>query len=332
MRKIHFTEEQIKHIIKESVNEFQAYHASPNNFDKFNHKKYLGQGCGSQVFGWGTYITDDPYVANGYMDAFKKEHTITVDGQQIKDPRQLAKVLGLPYDDTILHAYRLLSQRGEKIFYERYEEFIAIERRMRSNGEDESKKDSYNHVCQAIKVFELLLNDHETHSEITKPYLYEVDIPDDNGNNYIDWYEQFPHEFMYRILKKLFSLKKSYLDIMAKNSYNFKSGLYFYINGDKSLYDRLIDLISNEDDYRTFFNQGTSTSERRPVGKDVYHTLQEWLGSPKGASLFLLQCGFDGIKYESGTRMNKPDGASENAENYVIFNASKVKILKKNNG
>ena len=49
----------------------------------------------------------------------------------------------------------------------------------------------------------------------------------------------------------------------------------------------------------------------------------------KAASLFLAQCGFDGIKYPAGTRWQKPDGASEDAYNYVIFDANKVKIINK---
>jgi hypothetical protein len=42
-----------------------------------------------------------------------------------------------------------------------------------------------------------------------------------------------------------------------------------------------------------------------------------------------MQCGFDGIKYPAGTRWQKPDGASEDAMNYVIFDANKVKIINK---
>ena len=42
-----------------------------------------------------------------------------------------------------------------------------------------------------------------------------------------------------------------------------------------------------------------------------------------------MQCGFDGIKYPSGTKWKKPDGASEDAYNYVIFDANKVKIINK---
>jgi hypothetical protein len=62
----------------------------------------------------------------------------------------------------------------------------------------------------------------------------------------------------------------------------------------------------------------------------VYRRLQQiFFGKDKAASLFLMQCGFDGIKYPAGTRWQKPDGASEDAMNYVIFDANKVKIINK---
>ena len=51
--------------------EMMAYHGAGADFDKFNHKKYLNSGAGSQSFGWGTYVTDDKEVANGYVEAAK---------------------------------------------------------------------------------------------------------------------------------------------------------------------------------------------------------------------------------------------------------------------
>ena len=65
-RIINITENQVR----ELINELNLYHGSKNDFDKFNHKKYLSSGAGSQVFGWGTYLTDSYEVAAGYAKAF----------------------------------------------------------------------------------------------------------------------------------------------------------------------------------------------------------------------------------------------------------------------
>jgi hypothetical protein len=71
--------------------------------------------------------------------------------------------------------------------------------------------------------------------------------------------------------------------------------------------------------------------------KKIYHQLtdifarqiNDFSKGDKAASLFLMQCGFDGIKYEGGTMWDLPEGAKEHPYNYVIFDASKVKIINK---
>jgi hypothetical protein len=66
-------------------------------------------------------------------------------------------------------------------------------------------------------------------------------------------------------------------------------------------------------------------------GKHLYDELSSTFGgSDKAASLFLNQCGIVGIKYKAGTIYGLPNNASENSFNYVIFDASKIKINSRN--
>ena len=135
---------------------------------------------------------------------------------------------------------------------------------------------------------------------------------------------------MYRILQGFLKLKPKYIQFMCKNSYPFASNLGNYLQlREHPNFDAIINAIANEDDYHTFFASGLYSSRKEGEGKDVYRTLEYYLGSPKAASLFLMQCGFDGIKYPTGTRWQKPDGAKEDGNNYVIFNSNNVKIVKK---
>jgi hypothetical protein len=124
-------------------------------------------------------------------------------------------------------------------------------------------------------------------------FLYEVEIPDDNGSNYIDWYKPVDYSYRFNIMRKI-----SYLE----ERFNFEFS--------DSLYELL-------------------TTNRSIPGSVLYKTLSGNLWSDKAASLLLMQCRFDGIKYPSGTKWQKPDGASEYAMNYVIFDANKVKIVNK---
>ena len=61
-------EKDLKRIIAEAISELQAFHGSGADFNKFNHKKYLSSGFGSQAFGWGTYVTTDITIANSYAE------------------------------------------------------------------------------------------------------------------------------------------------------------------------------------------------------------------------------------------------------------------------
>lgn len=85
MKRIVLTESQISYIIGESVDELRAYHGSGANFDKFNHKKYLSSGCGSQSFGWGSYVTDDVAIGKSYAEGGGSDVDIDFDGNDIKD-------------------------------------------------------------------------------------------------------------------------------------------------------------------------------------------------------------------------------------------------------
>ena len=123
--------------------------------------------------------------------------------------------------------------------------------------------------------------------------LYEVEIPDDNGHNYLEWYGDVDVSIKRIVCKMMKKMEKRF---------NFRASSGFW----------------------------PSMSDMRILeGVELYKLLADVLESDKAASLFLMQCGFDGIKYPAGTIWNKPDDASEDAMNYVIFDANKVKIVNK---
>ena len=119
---------------------------------------------------------------------------------------------------------------------------------------------------------------------------------------------------------------------MAKKNYPFSCDLYKdiqWMKANPERADKMMDILSNNDNYDDFFSSGYYSHEQLNEGRFVYLRLQKIFGSAKAASLFLMQCGFDGIKYPSGTKWQKPDGAAEDAMNYVIFDSNKVKIINK---
>lgn len=295
-------------------NEMQGYHGSGADFNKFWHKKYLNTGAGSQTFGWGTYITDDEAVAKGYSYNAKKVNG----GKDEEIKKILMQKYGYDEDKAADEAYDI-------VYNFRYagslSEFIELcKNAINAPWETPERKEMFERWVDVLMYI-----------PFTDAFLYDVDIPDDNGENYIEWYEQFPSHFMKRIIEGFLRLPNNKLNAIATNNYPFRCDLYKDIQWMKENPDnayKMIDIISNGD-YEDFFSSSYYTNKALTDGKSVYRKLQSLMGSDKAASLFLMQCGFDGIKYPSGTKWQKPDGASEDAYNYVIFDANKVKILDK---
>jgi hypothetical protein len=334
-----FSKEELDgYVIQENgMDEMMAYHGTGADFDKFNHKKYLSTGAGSQVFGWGTYVTDDKAVADGYVKASKGN--VQRDFFLALDPKPYLESLG-KYDEDmindILEAYRhyVVATFRDSI-NKTYENAINVingliewkendlniylpvdkvikmyneDPRFSNMSDDEKNKAIEDHKMRyekkerPVKIFkacaDILTHFKPEMDEFLKnrfAYLYEVEIPDDDGFNYISWYDKPTLAQQKTINNKLLELGKKY---------NRKIGqIYNYISGSK-LYENLAE------DFSRLLNDFRGKGE-------------------KAASLFLMQCGIDGIKYPSGTRWKKPDGASEDAYNYVIFDANKVKIINK---
>jgi len=331
-------------IIKLTENQFgemMAYHGSSADFDKFNHKKYLNSGAGSQCFGWGTYVTNDIAVADGYVEASKGNGER--DFFNNLDPKQYLESLG-KYDDwlikDILKAYysyvvhtldtsnkptyeNVLHVIDEMIKFKQQELscYLPLDKLIKmynenprfSNMSDEEKeieidkhKDTLADKERPVIIFKAC-KDIVTHfkpemDEFLKnrfAYLYEVEIPDDNGFNYLSWYDAPTSEQQKAITDGIHMLEKRYNTTLVRDyiyGLIFESGSKVY----KTLYDKFLRFVKMD---------GHQAS--------------------KAVSLLLMQYGFDGIKYPSGTRWQKPDGASEDAYNYVIFDANKVKIVNK---
>ncbi len=136
-----------------------------------------------------------------------------------------------------------------------------------------------------ISEWEEQLKDYEPHN-----YLYTVEIPDDNGGNYLDW-NGHPAK---SLLKDVGSFLES--------------------NG----FERVQDSPAR-------YERGESTVVLNPnaTGADLYAELQEALGSDKKASLALAELGYAGIKYPAEFRSG---GRKDGAKNYVIFNENDAEI------
>ena len=280
----------------------KVYHGSGADFTEFDFD-HMGEGAGSQVFGWGGYVTSSEKIGKSYAgltiknrfpseyDTPQKQYTLshvltfTLEGSDKNEAIQ--KVKGL-YNESL-----------DKIEHEHPENNYAISNlKERIETLDEMEKGKL---------------------PIPTMSLYEVDIPEDNGSNYLEWEKKPSDEVATKIIEGLYGLDTKTLDDMASKDIVFRTLLYDYIkNADK---EQMIPLL-----VKTHALTRETTYDNGNVEDDirfVYNRLSRWMGSQKAASQFLSSLGFTGIKYPAGTIMG---GAEENDTNYVIFKPEDMRI------
>lgn len=230
----------------------KVYHGSGADFTEFDFD-HMGEGAGSQVFGWGGYVTSSKKIGKSYAT--------------------------LMDNDPSKAYYRIQRSNGTRFAkkYPTLESFLYGDKQIAMNDKftEQEKIDYYNEM-----------------KKLAEPYhnLYEVDIPEDNGSNYLDWDKSLSkeqqgaiHEGLEHIgvdIKKLESKGQS-LERTGENVYN--STLYIGLTGTE--YD---------------------LPERT-----------------KGISKFLSSVGFTGIKYKAGRNFG---GAKKGDVNYVIFKPEDMRI------
>jgi hypothetical protein len=244
---------QLKAIVQPGVRFLRTYHGTGASFSEFDFD-HMGEGEGSQAFGWGGYVTSSKKIGKNYAT--------------------------LMDNDPSRAYYRIQHSNGTRFAkkYPTLESFLHGDKQIAMNDKftEQEKIDYYNEM-----------------KKLAEPYhnLYEVDIPDDNGSNYLDWDKPLSKKQQDAIreglehlgvdIKKLESKGQS-LERTGENVYN--STLYIGLTGTE--YD-----------------------------------LPE---ITKGISKFLSSVGFTGIKYKAGRNFG---GAKKGDTNYVIFKPEDMKIV-----
>lgn len=296
----------------------KVYHGSGADFTEFDFD-HMGEGAGSQAFGWGGYVTSSEEIGKSYVELTRKKPTYFYNGKELSEDylysillnkvgRDNAKIL----DDFLYNLKKYGVSEAKSILrkgdYAYFKDLLK--------GTRGSIRSGYQNKVDAA---ELLLAPRNIRVKKYKGNLYEVDIPEDNGGNYLEWEKKPSDEVATKIIEGLYGLDAKTLDDMASKDIVFRTLLYDYIkNADK---EQMISLL-----VKTHALTRGTTYDNGNVEDDirfVYNRLSRWMGSPKAASQFLSSLGFTGIKYPAGTIMG---GAEEGDTNYVIFKPEDMKI------
>ena len=260
----------------------QVYHGSPASFGHFDHA-FTGTGEGAQAYGWGTYVTEVKGIARKYAAiGIKRGNHITYDGEP------LSPVLDNEYYfDEVWRIWKrqLLSST----------DVDSLKRNISSVYMDGRTASAYSGRRKAFErqKQELLSDIDAGRIRIEPPrHLYTVEIPEDNGMNYLYWDRPVSAEQQGKIFLQLRKERFFFPEATAE----FWSGRSHVWNSGKEFYGFL--------DYM-FMNPDQDTDSQRL------------------ASGFLSRAGFTGIDYPAECSTG---GRADGARNYVIFSEADLKI------
>lgn len=251
----------------------KVYHGSGADFTEFDFD-HMGEGAGSQAFGWGGYVTSSKKIGKDYASIkYDPDKDVEYVG---KNKKTFTDLIAALFDGGI-RDYNYVKNT-----------LLEISDNYKSNI---SKKEEYDWFVSTKP--EDWFNPNPT----TNRNLYEVDIPEDNGSNYLEWYGDVPSNLDKEKLAELILDKTGAKEKVArfKATPAYLKGLEFDIK-------KLINEVQ--------------------TGQKLYTNISSFV-SEKDTSKILSSLGFTGIKYPAGTIMG---GAEENDTNYVIFKPENMRI------
>ena len=268
----------------------KVYHGSGADFTEFDFD-HMGEGAGSQAFGWGGYVTSSKKIGKSYAEVGQQS---VQSRRSYSEDTPIEAAVGAILGQEMYNSMQAKTFEQEKAqAIKNTENSISSFSDMLKNSNDldeKSKKFLEKSIEKDKKELEVLrtLTEEQYKEEYIKQgrakNFYEVDIPEDNGSNYLDWDAPITDELIDKVAKALPSLR----------SYDIK------------------DLKKD----RTFDNFYKTISMRSVTDDATFN-------DDKAASKLLSSLGYTGIKYKAGRNFG---GAGVGDTNYVIFKPEDMKI------
>ena len=268
----------------ENLREHRVFHGSGAEFEEFDHS-HMGEGEGAQAYGWGTYVTEVEGI--GRMYASQNKGRISYKGKSVQEIQKLYEEGVSPYNVV----YSVVIEMEGGLDFSQAKEMLESDWRSSLEYEVAEGDGEYADGWRQ-NLSELASLEESDFSKKEGSHLYTVEIPNDNGSNYLHWEKPVSKEQQNRILNQLRS-EGIILDGVSDDFYNGTSNSW---NSGETLYGLLdycfTDVNSNED-------------------------------SQKAVSEFLMRCGIAGVSYPAEARSG---GREDGARNFVLFNEKDAQI------
>lgn len=285
---------QLKAVAEPGVRFLRTYHGTGAKFDKFDLSHAL-EGEGSETFGHGVYVTNSKEIGTDYAQRAKDKKAIF--GFEFVNPQSMSKEA----QDMLRH-----------YMYKHQDVAKGLENARKDLKDVIGKFPDTDYLQELNEI--LAKDDDSIAIPSNRAYRYDVDIPDDNGSNYLGWNESqnFPLEKWYRLWE------------ITHNG--FSENEYFNDGGARYDKDRIERIIQMK------LESPENGMQKLPTlkGEELYHALEDFFDRERPshgaelASRALGEIGFVGIKYPAGMIHG---GAKEGDYNYVVFDENNANIV-----
>jgi site-specific DNA-cytosine methylase len=338
----------------------RTYHGTGASFDKFDLSHAL-EGEGSESFGHGVYVTNSSKIGREYAQRAKNRKMEDLyknmrypDG--VKGDIFKRRVFGEMVNDvatggSVESAKEFAKKRVGADANDIQRTLENLKDREKGTEYEQNLKDRLAEYKEGLKWIDSLDEDYLTQGNANR---YDVDIPDDNGSNYLDWEGTIPDSLDKQKVAedayKVVSDNQGFNDFKATPLNDFIAHtLKTYVNTTdvagrvEKLKSDIKDVIENyvaDDDVLAlneylkdatpddvlatiWYNDLVRDIKDADLGEELYRKLSTYVGD-NAASQILSDNGFVGIKYPAGLIHG---GAEEGDYNYVIFDENNANIV-----
>ncbi len=260
-----------------SVREHRVYHGSGADFDAFDHS-HMGEGEGAQAYGWGTYVTEVEGIGRTYAvqnSKHAREYPVYNGDSHGLSEGRVNEILEVFLDGVSNEPYILRAWDDAMQWY--------------SSRKDDDYAQSLVRDASLLNPSDISIAGSKTRN------LYTVEIPDDNGSNYLDWDAPLPKGTIPRINEYLREKYGEDETVSARTCKGLYHQLERILGGDKKASQALAELgytgIKYPADYRrggrkdgaknyVIFNENDAkitahTRFLRTVGGEVYGLVKD---------------------------------------------------------
>lgn len=351
---------QLKAIVQPGVRFLRTYHGTGASFDKFDLSHAL-EGEGSESFGHGVYVTNSSKIGREYAQRAKQRKMEDLyknmrypDG--VKGDIFKRRVFGEMVNDvatggSVASSKEFAKKRVGADANDIQRTLENLKDREKGTEYEQNLKDRLAEYKEGLKWIDSLDEDYLTQGNANR---YDVDIPDDNGGNYLDWEGTIPDSLDKQKVAedayKVVSDNQGFNDFKATPLNDFIAHtLKTYVNTTdvagrvEKLKSDIKDVIENyvaDDDVLAlneylkdatpddvlatiWYNDLVRDIKDADLGEDLYRKLSTYVGD-NAASQILSDNGLVGIKYPAGMIHG---GAKEGDYNYVIFDENNANIV-----